>query len=75
MCDVQTAQRDATMAAIEANDAMRNQLQLVKAQIELFLQENANQAFSISQLRTNPSMLTQAAALIKQSLEQYDFIV
>ena len=34
---------------------MRNQLQLVKEQIELFLQENAKQAFSISQLRANPS--------------------
>ena len=75
MCDVQTAQRDATVAAIEANDAMRNQLQLVKEQIELFLQENANQAFSISQLRTNPSMLTQAAARIHQTIEQYDFRV
>ena len=34
---------------------MCNQLQLVKEQIELFLQENAKQAFSISQLRANPS--------------------
>ena len=42
-------------AALNANRALQNQLDLVKEQIEKFLHDNGKQVESIKQLRTNPS--------------------
>ena len=53
---VQVSQRDAMQAALNANRALQNQLQLVKEHIEKFHHDNGIQAVSIKQLRTNPSM-------------------
>ena len=53
---VQVSQRDAMQAALNANRALQNQLQLVKEHIEKFHHENGIQAVTIKQLRTNPSM-------------------
>lgn len=49
------SQRDAMQAALNANRALQNQLQLVKEHIEKFHHDNGIQAVSIKQLRTNPS--------------------
>ncbi|DBA98253.1 hypothetical protein WJX77_011881 [Trebouxia sp. C0004] len=49
------SQRDAMQAALNANRALQNQLQLVKEHIENFHHDNGIQAVSIKQLRTNPS--------------------
>ena len=53
---MQVSQRDAMQAALNANRALQNQLQLVKEQIEKFHHENGTQAVLIKQLRTNPSV-------------------
>lgn len=55
---MQTAQRDATLAALQANESLQKQLELVRDQIEHFLQDNAVQAASVKQLRAHPSTLS-----------------
>lgn len=54
MYAVQMSQRDAMQLALDANRNLQEQLELVKGQIDKFVEENAKHAASIKQLRVNP---------------------
>ncbi|KAL3149312.1 hypothetical protein ABBQ32_002120 [Trebouxia sp. C0010 RCD-2024] len=49
------AQRDAMQMALDANRALQEQLEMVREQIDKFMQDNEKHTASITQLRVNPS--------------------
>ncbi len=65
---MQASQRDAMQAALNANRALQNQLQLVKEHIDKFHHDNGIQAVSIKQLRTNPSMFLWPVPTLKTAV-------
>ncbi|KAL3133054.1 hypothetical protein ABBQ38_006960 [Trebouxia sp. C0009 RCD-2024] len=50
----QVAQRDAMQLALDANRALQEQLEMVREQIDKFMQDNEKHTASITQLRVNP---------------------